>query len=60
MKLIRNKFEGLLVIENQRFVDNRGFFREILVEKKLKKKFPFNVISSSKKKCNKRATLPNK
>ena len=49
MKLITNKFKGLLVIENQRFVDSRGFFREILVEKKLKKKFPFNVISSSKK-----------
>ncbi len=49
MKLITNKFKGLLVIENQRFVDRRGFFREILVEKKLKKKFPFNVISSSKK-----------
>jgi len=49
MRLIRNKFKGLLVIENQRFVDSRGFFREILVEKKLKKKFPFNVISLSKR-----------
>ena len=49
MKLITNKFKGLLVVENQRFVDMRGFFREILVEKNLKKKFPFNVISSSKK-----------
>ena len=39
MKLITNKFKGLLVIENQRFVDRRGFFREILVEKKLKKNF---------------------
>ena len=41
MKLITNKFKGLLVIENQRFVDRRGFFREILVEKKLKKKISF-------------------
>jgi len=49
MKIIKNQFKGLLVIENQRFIDRRGFFREILLEKKLKKKFPFNVISSSKK-----------
>ena len=38
MKLITNKFKRLkLVIENQRFVDRRGFFREILVEKEVKK-----------------------
>ena len=49
MKIIKTKFKGLLVIENQKFKDNRGYFREILVEKKLKLKFPFNVISSSKK-----------
>ncbi len=49
MKIIKNKFKGLLVIENQRFVDNRGLFREILVEKNLKLRFPFNVISLSKK-----------
>ena len=49
MKIVKNEFKGLLVIENQRFIDRRGFFREILVEKKIKKKFPFNVISLSKK-----------
>jgi dTDP-4-dehydrorhamnose 3,5-epimerase len=49
MKIIKNKFSGLLIIENERFIDSRGFFREILVEKKIKKRFPFNVISSSKK-----------
>ena len=30
-------------------LDNRGEFREILVEKNIKIKFPFNVISKSKK-----------
>lgn len=49
MKILKNQFKGLLVVENQRFIDRRGFFREILVEKIIKKKFPFNVISSSKK-----------
>ncbi len=48
MKIIKNKFKGLIVIENQKFIDKRGFFREILVEKNLKLRFPFNVISSSK------------
>ena len=49
MKIIKNKFKGLMIIENQKFVDKRGFFREILVEKTLKLRFPFNVISLSKK-----------
>ncbi len=49
MKIIKTKFKGLLLIEGQKFKDNRGYFREILVEKKLKKKFPFKVISLSKK-----------
>ncbi len=49
MKIIKTKFKGLLIIENQKFLDNRGFFREILIEKNLRLKFPFNVISSSKK-----------
>ena len=29
--------------------DNRGYFREVLVEKLLKKKFVFNIVSKSKK-----------
>ena len=49
MKIIKNKFKGLMIIENEKFTDSRGYFREILVEKKLKHRFPFNVISSSKK-----------
>jgi dTDP-4-dehydrorhamnose 3,5-epimerase len=49
MKILKTSFKDLLIIENQKFIDNRGYFREILVEKKLKKKFPFNVVSMSKK-----------
>ena len=49
MKILKTSFKDLLIIENQKFIDNRGYFREILVEKKLKKKFPFNVVSISKK-----------
>ncbi|MDC1279808.1 dTDP-4-dehydrorhamnose 3,5-epimerase [Pelagibacteraceae bacterium] len=49
MKILKTSFEGLLVIKNKKFIDNRGSFREILVEKNIKKKFPFNVVSISKK-----------
>jgi dTDP-4-dehydrorhamnose 3,5-epimerase len=49
MKIKKTNFKDLLVIENQKFIDYRGEFRELIVEKKIKIKFPFNVISKSKK-----------
>ena len=49
MKIIKTSIKGLLVIKNKNFYDNRGYFRELLIEKKLKKRFIFNVFSSSKK-----------
>ena len=49
MKILKTSFKDLLIIKNRKFIDNRGYFREILVEKNLKKKFPFNVVSMSKK-----------
>ena len=49
MKILKTAFKDLLVIKNKKFIDSRGYFREILVEKNLKKKFPFNVVSVSKK-----------
>ena len=49
MKILKTRFKDLLIIENHKYLDNRGEFREILVEKNIKIKFPFNVISKSKK-----------
>ena len=49
MKIIKTKFKGLLVIKNKRHLDYRGEFRELIIEKKIKNRFPFNVISKSKK-----------
>ena len=49
MKIKKTNLKDLLVIENQKFVDSRGEFRELIIEKKIKMKFPFNVISKSKK-----------
>ena len=49
MKIVKTKFKDLLIIENHKYLDDRGEFREILLEKNIKIKFPFNVISKSKK-----------
>ena len=47
--LIKTKFKGLLIVQNKKYDDKRGFFKEILREKEIKKRFPFMVMSSSKK-----------
>ena len=49
MKIKKTKFKDLFIVENQKYVDVRGEFRELLLENKIKMKFPFNVISISKK-----------
>ena len=45
----KSKFKDLLIINNISFKDKRGYFKELLREKKLKKRFPFLVMSFSKK-----------
>tara|TARA_B100001063_G_C16702142_1_gene523151 strand:- start:764 stop:1282 length:519 start_codon:yes stop_codon:yes gene_type:complete len=49
MKILKTKFKDLIIINSKNFYDNRGYFREILIEKIIKKKFKFNVVSKSKK-----------
>ena len=49
MKIIKTKFKDLIVVNSKNFYDYRGYFREILIEKLIKKKFVFNVVSKSKK-----------
>jgi len=48
VKSIKN-FKNLRVVNNMSFKDKRGYFKELLIEKKIKKKFPFLVMSYSKK-----------
>ena len=48
----KSKFKDLFVIQNKSFKDNRGYFKELIKEKVINKKFPFLVMSFSKKKCN--------
>jgi len=47
--IITNKFKDLFIIKNKIFIDNRGYFKELLRENIIKKKFPFFVMSYSKK-----------
>ena len=49
MKIINTKFKDLLVFKSKNFYDNRGFFRELAIEKLIKKKLKFTVVSKSKK-----------
>ena len=46
--MIKTKFKDLFIIQNTPFKDYRGYFKEIVREEKIKKKFPFLVMSFSK------------
>ena len=49
MKIIKTKFKNLKIYKKDTYRDNRGFFRELFLNNKLNKKFPFDVMSYSKK-----------
>ena len=49
MKIIKTKFSGLLILKTKVYKDKRGYFKELLREKELENKFPFKVMSFSKK-----------
>ena len=45
----KTAFKNLIIIENISFKDKRGYFKELLKEDNIKKKFPFTVMSFSRK-----------
>ena len=45
----KTKFKDLFIIKNNTYKDQRGYFKELIRENQLKKKFPFLVMSHSKK-----------
>tara|TARA_Y100000389_G_C17281253_1_gene423060 strand:- start:46 stop:576 length:531 start_codon:yes stop_codon:yes gene_type:complete len=49
MKIVKTKFKGLCLYKKDTYKDNRGYFRELFIEKNFKKKFPFDIMSLSKK-----------
>ena len=42
-------FKDLKIFQNKNFFDYRGYFKELIKEKDIKKRFPFTVMSKSKK-----------
>ena len=49
MKILKTKFKGLKIIQGINHYDNRGFFREVFINKFFKKKFIFWCLSKSRK-----------
>ncbi len=49
MKKIKTKFKDLFIFNSKNHIDNRGFFRELVLEKIIKSKLKFYVVSKSKK-----------
>ena len=49
MKIKRTKFKDLVVFKKDSFKDNRGYFRELFLQKIVKKKFIFDTMSFCKK-----------
>ncbi len=45
----KTKFKDLVIYEKNTFKDKRGYFRELYLQKHFKTKFPFDVMSHSKK-----------
>ena len=43
MKIKKTKFKGLMIISGIRHQDKRGYLRELLLEKLIKKKFKFQI-----------------
>ena len=49
MKVVKTNFKDLVIIKSKNITDNRGYFREVFIEKYIKKKLIFSVVSKSKK-----------
>ena len=47
--LVKTSIKDLLIVQNKKFADSRGHFKELVRENEIKKKFPFIVMSYSKK-----------
>ena len=47
--MIKTKFKDLLIYQNNKYNDKRGYFKELIRENRVNNKFPFLVMSFSKK-----------
>tara|TARA_Y100000813_G_C23996691_1_gene273836 strand:+ start:49 stop:567 length:519 start_codon:yes stop_codon:yes gene_type:complete len=49
MKIKKTKFKGLIIVNGIQHQDKRGYLRELILEKLIKRKFKFQILSVSKK-----------
>ena len=49
MKILKTKFKNLIIYKKDTYKDNRGYFRELYLQKHFNTHFPFDVMSYSKK-----------
>ena len=49
MKIKKTKFKNLVILKGVKHKDNRGYLRELVLEKLIKEKFKFQILSVSKK-----------
>jgi len=49
MKIVKTKIQDLLILKSEVYKDGRGFVKEIFKKNVLKKNFPFDLTSLSKK-----------
>jgi len=49
MKIVKNNFKDLVIVKGKLYKDSRGFLRELYLEKLIKRKFKFQIVSKSKK-----------
>ena len=49
MKILKKNFKDLFLYKHNKFKDERGYFQEVIRENKINNKFPFQVMSYSKK-----------
>ena len=47
--IYKTKFDDLIILKKKSYKDKRGYFKELLIEKEVKQKFPFVVMSFSRK-----------
>jgi dTDP-4-dehydrorhamnose 3,5-epimerase len=48
-RVSKTNIKNLLIIEGKQYTDNRGYLRELLLEKEIDRKFKFAIVSKSKK-----------
>ena len=56
----KTNFKDLFIFQNKKYADNRGYFKELLKQNKVNKKFPFMVMSYSKKNVIRGLHIQNK